>query len=827
MTESRGSQGGAAASSASRSLQPEALRRCCDPASLPFESTAELPDLDDAIGQVRAAEAVRFGIGIKRPGFNIFALGPSGVGKEHLVRRALKTQAAREPVPDDWCYVNNFIDAHKPVAMRLPAGRAMPFRRDMERLVNELMVAIPAAFEGEEYRHRREVIEEELKQRQGTAFEALQRKALDKSVGLIRTPMGLALAPLKGGEVVKPEDFEKLDEAERTRIQSDIEALQGELQTLFRQIPVWERETREKLRALHRDVVSYAVGHLIDEPRQRYRDIPVVSDYLASVQADVIDNAEVFMRRSMPQEADAPGPMPGMPALGPDALFRRYQVNVIVANVPDSGAPVIFEDHPSLENLIGRIEHISQFGALVTDFNLIKGGSLHRANGGYLVLDTRRLLVQPFAWEELKRALRSRLARIQSMGQLMSLVSTVSLEPGAIPLDVKIVLLGDRLLYYLLSRHDPDFHELFKVPADFDDRIAFDPDGLMLYARMIATLARREKLRPLDRSAVARVIEHASRVAEDSERLTANLEGIADLVREADFWAGEGGAGRIAAEHVERAIEAHIRRADRVREHVQEEIRRGTILIDTAGAVVGQVNGLSVMQLGDFAFGQPSRITARVRLGRGQVVDIEREVELGGPIHSKGVLILSSYLAARYAAERPLSLNASLVFEQSYGGVEGDSASSAELYALLSALAAAPIRQSLAVTGSVNQLGQVQAIGGVNEKIEGFFDVCRAAGLLDGHGVLIPASNVKHLMLRRDVIEAVAAGTFHIYAVERIDQGIEILTGIAAGAPDAKGSYPPDSINGRVEARLAGFAEAARRFAQQGRDRGDEGPAAH
>ena len=827
MTESSGSQGGAAASSAGRSLQPEALRRCCDPASLPFESTAELPDLDDAIGQVRAAEAVRFGIGIKRPGFNIFALGPSGVGKEHLVRRALKTQAAREPVPDDWCYVNNFIDAHKPVAMRLPAGRAMPFRRDMERLVNELMVAIPAAFEGEEYRHRREVIEEELKQRQGTAFEALQRKALDKSVGLIRTPMGLALAPLKGGEVVKPEDFEKLDEAERTRIQSDIEALQGELQTLFRQIPVWERETREKLRALHRDVVSYAVGHLIDEPRQRYRDIPVVSDYLASVQADVIDNAEVFMRRSMPQEADAPGPMPGMPALGPDALFRRYQVNVIVANVPDSGAPVIFEDHPSLENLVGRIEHISQFGALVTDFNLIKGGSLHRANGGYLVLDTRRLLVQPFAWEELKRALRSRLARIQSMGQLMSLVSTVSLEPGAIPLDVKIVLLGDRLLYYLLSQYDPDFHELFKVPADFDDRIAFDPDGLMLYARMIATLARREKLRPLDRSAVARVIEHASRLAEDSERLTANLEGIADLVREADFWAGEGGAGRIASEHVERAIEAHIRRADRVREHVQAEIRRGTILIDTAGAVVGQVNGLSVIQLGDFAFGQPSRITARVRLGRGQVVDIEREVELGGPIHSKGVLILSSYLAARYAAERPLSLNASLVFEQSYGGVEGDSASSAELYALLSALAAAPIRQSLAVTGSVNQLGQVQAIGGVNEKIEGFFDVCRAAGLLDGHGVLIPASNVKHLMLRRDVIEAVAAGKFHIYAVERIDQGIEILTGIAAGAPDAKGSYPPDSINGRVEARLAGFAEAARRFAQQGRDRGDEGPAAH
>jgi lon-related putative ATP-dependent protease len=793
---------------------PEALRRCCDAADFSFESTAELPDLDGVIGQDRALEAIRFGIGIKRPGYNLFALGPSGVGKEHLLRRSLADRSAREPVPDDWCYLNNFAEPHKPDGMRLPPGRALPFRRDMERLVDELKAAIPAAFESEDYRHRKEVVEEELKHHHESAFEALQQKAVAKNVGLVRTPVGLALAPLRGGEVIKPDEFEKLPEAERDAIKREIEALESELQALLRQVPLWEREQRERMRALNREVTSFAVRGLIDEVRGRSRDLPAVLDYLDKVQADVIDNAYAILRIAQgPPGEGAPAPQ-GVSGGGEAALFRRYQVNVVVSNEPGAGAPVVFEDHPSFENLVGRVEYISQFGTLITDFNLIKAGALHRANGGYLVLDARRLLLQPFAWEELKRALRSRLIRIQSLGQLTSLVSTVSLEPEPIPLDVKVVLTGDRALYYLLARLDPDFPELFKVPADFDERTLLSDESRLLYARMIATMARQEKLRPLDREAVARVIERAARLAEDSERLTTHLEGIADLLREADFWAGEAGANHITGAHVLRAIEARTRRSDRIRERVQEEIGRGTTLIDTKGAVVGQVNGLSVIQLDDFAFGRPSRITARVRLGRGQVVDIEREVALGGPLHSKGVLILSSYLAARYAADKPLSLNASLVFEQSYSGVEGDSASSAELYALLSALSEAPIRQSLAVTGSVNQLGQVQAIGGVNEKIEGFFDVCKAAGPADGQGVLIPAANVKHLMLRQDVVDAVAAGKFHIYEVETIDQGIEILTGIPAGAPDAKGAYPPDSVNGRVEARLAAFAEAARRFAR-------------
>ena len=464
---------------------------------------------------------------------------------------------------------------------------------------------------------------------------------------------------------------------------------------------------------------------------------------------------------------------------------------------------------------------MAQLGALVTDFNLIKAGALHRANGGYLILDARKVLLQPFAWEELKRALSSEEIRIEVLGQTLSLISTVSLEPESIPLDVKVVLLGERLLYYTLSQLDPDFAELFKVAADFEDQMDRTPENHLLYARMIATMVRQEGLRPFDREAVARVIEQSARLAGDAERLSTHVRSIADLLREADYWAGEAQHSVVTAADVQRAIDAQVYRSDRVRERIQEEIQRGTILIDTQGAAVGQVNGLSVLTLGQFAFGRPSRITALVRLGRGEVIDIEREVALGGPIHSKGVLILSSYLGARYARDQPLSLSASLVFEQSYSGVEGDSASSAELYALLSALADLPIKQSLAVTGSVNQHGQVQAIGGVNEKIEGFFDICRAQGMNGEQGVLIPASNVKHLMLRPDVVEAVAAGHFHVYPVETIDQGIELLTGVPAGEPDETGAFPAGSVNQRVEARLRELAE--RRLAFGVPERGSAG----
>ncbi|HLF98217.1 MAG TPA: Lon protease family protein, partial [Methylococcaceae bacterium] len=462
-----------------------------------------------------------------------------------------------------------------------------------------------------------------------------------------------------------------------------------------------------------------------------------------------------------------------------------------------------------------RVEHLSQLGMLVTNFLQIKPGALHQANGGYLLLDAIKLLSQPFSWEALKRALSTREIRIESLGQMYSLVSTVSLEPEPIPLDVKVVLMGDRLLYYLLAQYDPEFSELFKVAADFEDETPRSAENDLLYARLVGTLARRDKLRPFDRGAVARVIEHSARRAEDSEKLSTHMESLADLVREADYWAGQGGRTAVAGEDVERAIEAQIHRADRLRERSHEAILRGTLHIDTTGEQVGQVNALSVFQLGQFAFAQPTRVTAVTRLGSGALIDIQREVKLAGPIHSKGVLILSSFLASRYAAEQPLSLSASLVFEQTYGHVEGDSASVAELCALLSSLAGLPIRQSLAVTGSVDQFGRVQAIGAVNEKIEGFFDICSRRGLNGAHGVLIPAANVPHLMLRRDVIEAAQAGRFHIYPLETVDQAVELMTGVPSGEADGQGGFPEGSVSRRVADRLKKLAEIRRAYGKE------------
>jgi len=493
----------------------------------------------------------------------------------------------------------------------------------------------------------------------------------------------------------------------------------------------------------------------------------------------------------------------------------------MVDHSESKGAPVVYEDNPTYQNLVGEAEYMAQLGAIFTDFGLLRPGALHQANGGCLLLDAVRVLSLPYAWEGLKRALRSGQIRIESLGQALSLISTASLEPEPIPLNVKVVLLGERLLYYLLVQRDSEFNELFKVAVDFDEEVDRSPSSQLVYAKLIGRLARQEKLLPFDRGGVARVIEQSSRLVSDAEKLSLHNQTLSDLLREADYWARKAGSNLVAAGDVQRAIDSQVYRASRLRDRYQEEVLRGTLLIDTQGAKVGQVNGLSVVQPGRFAFGHPSRITARVRLGRGEVVDIEREVELSGPIHSKGVLILSGFLGARYAPDRPLSLSASLVFEQSYSGVEGDSASSAELYALLSALSEAPIKQSLAVTGSVNQRGEVQAIGGVNEKIEGFFDLCQARGLTGEQGVLIPASNVKHLMLRRDVVEAVGAAKFHVYPVETIDQGISLLTGLEAGERDSSGSFPEDSINHRVEMRLIALAEKRAAFGQPSQSRGE------
>jgi predicted ATP-dependent protease len=642
----------------------------------------------------------------------------------------------------------------------------------------------------------------------------------------MRTPAGLALVPLQENEegereVVSPDEFAKLPEEEREQRQADIAELQEQLQSTMNQARDWEREARQRVKEIDREVALFAVGDRIQALIDKYDDLPPVVEYLNHVREDIIDNVEEFRTAEKVPQQVMGIPVPRMFTESP--AFRRYQVNVLIDRSEAEGAPVIYEDHPTYLNLVGRIEHLAQMGALFADFSLIKPGALHRANGGYLIIDVREMLLQPYAWDGLKRALRAREIRIESLGQALSLVSTVSLEPEPIPLDVKIVLIGDRRLYYLLHRYDPDFPELFKVEADFDQSVDRDATDGLEYARLIATMARRDGLKPFDAGAVARVVERSARLSGDAKKLSLHLLGVSDLLREADYWAAENGNGAVTALDVHKAIESQTHRADRIRERMQERIQRGIALIDVTGTASGQINALSVISLGNLTFGIPHRVTARTRLGKGDLVDIEREVELGGPIHSKGVLILSSYLGARYAADRPLSLSASLVFEQSYGQIEGDSASMAELCALLSALAQVPIRQSLAITGSVNQYGLAQPIGGVNEKIEGFFDVCATAGLTGDQGVLIPVSNVQHLMLRHDVVSAVEDGKFNVTAYADVDEAIELLTGVPAGEPDAGGVFPDGTINQLVAARLIELAEIARSFSNPPQDEDGNG----
>jgi lon-related putative ATP-dependent protease len=797
------------------------LCRHCDPQSLGFETTAEVEIMADFIGQTRAVEAVNFGIGIHQYGYNLFALGPAGTGKQSFIQHFAATRAANEAVPPDWCYVNNFADNRKPRALELPPGKAAELDADMSMLVEELGSTIPGVFKSDEYRTRSETIEQELNELQEEAFEALGKKAEARHIMLMRTPTGFTLAPVRDGKPVSPKEYRKLPEEERNRIEADTNALQEELRDMLHKVPQWQEETRRKFADLNREMAAGVVSHRIDSLRQKYQAQTGVVEYLNAVEEDIIGNFRKFLPEEQRQASLFGVELPGQ--VEETHWFNRYRVNVLLAHELNDGAPVVYEALPSYNNLLGRIEHQAVQGALLTDFTMICPGALHRANGGYLILDAFKVLTQPFAWEGLKRALNSRKITIESLAQITSLISTVSVEPEPIPLDVKVILIGEPILYYLLSYYDPEFADLFKVQVDFDSRMDRSHDSQQQYARLIATLARQEQLLPFDRAAVASVIDQGARLVEDSEKLATHMRSLKDLLQESDYWARERQADVVEAVDVQRTIDAQIHRADRLRARVQEEIRRGTILIDTDGSKIGQINGLSVWMLGGFGFGSPSRITARVRLGKGRVVDIEREVEMGGPIHSKGVLILSHFLGARYALDYPLSLSASLVFEQSYGGVEGDSASSAELYALLSALAEVPLRQSLAVTGSVNQHGEVQAIGGVNEKIEGFFDICASRGLSGEQGVLIPATNVKHLMLRHDVVDAVAAGKFAIYPVSHVDEGIELLAGVAAGARDAQGAFPDGSINRRVEDRLIRFSEQLRRFGADTNTNGDAG----
>jgi lon-related putative ATP-dependent protease len=790
-------------------LAVESLYHSCDLSQLSFQTTADLHDDHEHLGQKRAMDALKFGIGMKHDGYNLFVLGSTGLGKNTTVKKLLARESVSAEIPADWCYINNFTEHHNPLILKLPAGYGHRLQLDMLQLLDDLLVAIPAAFESDEYRTRALAIQEEYKQKEMAAFKELTEIADKKNIAILRTPGGYTLGPMKNGRVLSPDEFDKLDSKEQEEIKKVVDEIENELIQTIHKIPVWYKENREKIKALNREISEIVVNQYITELTTKYNELPEVSNFIDSVKKDIIINVNEFRKYGAEKESGNGNRQIILSA------FSKYQVNVLVDNSETKGAPVIYEDNPSYMNLIGRIEHIAQYGTLLTDFTLIKAGALHRANGGYLVLDARKVLMSPFSWEGLKRALHAHEVRIESLEKMLSLASTTSLQPEPVPINVKVVLTGSRLLYYLLKQYDPEFVLLFKVAADFAEDIERTDENSELYARLIAGLQKENELTPFNKNAVQRIIEHCSRLVEDSEKLSLHMGNLLDLLREGDYWAKQANRQEISEDDIQKAIDTRRYRLDQIRERVHEQVIRGNYLLDTSGEKVAQINALSVIQLGDYTFGRPSRITATARLGQGKVIDIEREVELGGSIHSKGVMILSSYLANRYAKDQPMSLSASLVFEQSYGFVEGDSASAAELCALLSALADIPIKQNFSVTGSVNQYGEIQTIGGVNEKIEGFFDICNARTLTGDQAVVIPRSNVKHLMLREDVREAVKQNRFAIYSVQNIDQMMALLTGKPAGIKDKSSNYPEGTINYLVQKRIEKLNKLRKSYAAE------------
>jgi predicted ATP-dependent protease len=801
-------------------LTPEQLRRTFDArlvaealaegTAAPAESPAEI------VGQGRAVAALRFGLTIPDGGFNIYAAGPPGIGKMTAVQAFIEDLARARPTPPDWCYVNNFDDPYQPNVIRLPAGRGRALQQDVKALIDHIRQEIPRVFESDEYGVQRDDVLKALSGKRDGLLGELSERALAQGFAIQPQPVGLLIIPLKDGEPLSDQDFQVLTPEEREDLMLRRNALQDELKAVMKQIRALERDARDRLQELDRRVALFVVGDQIDDLREGYADVPEVPEFLDAVRKDILENIEVFKggRAQGESAAEAALASPWLKELP----FRRYLVNVLVDNSRSSGAPVVVEYNPTYANLLGRIEKETQLGALYTDFTMIKPGAIHRALGGFLVIPAEDLLRDPFSWDGLKRALRSREIQVEEPAERLGFVAAKSLRPEAIPLDVKVVVVGPPTPYYLLHAYDDEFATLFKVKADFDVTMPADEGNMRGFLRQVAAITRKEGLRELEPEAGVALLERSARIAEDQHKLSTNFGALTDVVREASFWAGQAGAERIGAEHVRKALEEKIYRSGLAQERLRELIARGTLLVDTAGAVVGQVNGLAVLRIGDHEFGKPSRITATAGPGRGTILDIEREVQLGGPIHTKGVLILSGYLAGRYGGERPLTLAARLVFEQSYEGVDGDSASCAEVYALLSVLAGLALRQDVAVTGSVNQLGQVQAVGGINEKIEGFFDVCAARGLTGQQGVMIPPANVQHLALRGDVVAAVAEGRFHIWAPETVDDGSELLTGTPAGSLDAAGNYPEESVNGRVQRRLRDFAERLKEAGKEGDD---------
>ena len=789
-------------------LPIEKLRKVCDPSFMQCESTSNLVPLNEIIGQERAVRALKFGLGIKDRGFNMYVAGYPGTGRKTAVKNFVEAQAKIQPIPPDWCYVNNFVNQYEPNSIQLPPGKGKDFRNDMKNFIDNVKNALPKAFESEDYATRRDTTIRGLENQRKQLIDELSVKAQREGFVIQTTPIGLLLIPVLDGKPLSEEEMLALPQKTRDKLQEKKEQLETEFRNTMRQLIDMERKIHESLRKLNKEVALFAIGNQVETLFEKYRNTPEVTAYLKAVEDDILDNLSQFVKRGGETE-QFPFPMPWMK----EEPFKKYDVNVVIDNSDTKGAPVIVETNPTYHNLLGKTEKEAQFGALTTDFSMIRGGSIHKANGGYLIIPVEELLRNPLSYDGLKRDLRDGNLSIEEPEERYGFLSVKTLKPQPIPLSTKVILIGDPYVYQLLFQLDADFKALFKIKAEFDSVMDRTEEKIDQYADWVCSLCEKENLKHLDGTAVAKLVEHSSRIADDQYKLSTQFSTVADIIREANFYALQENAVFMTGDHVKKAIEEKVYRSKLIQEKIQEMIKRGFFLIDTTDQSVGQVNGLSVMGLGDFAFGNPSRVTASIGLGREGVIDIEREAKMGGPIHTKGVLILSGYLNEKYARDKPLSLSARLVFEQNYESVEGDSASSTELYSILSALSGLPVKQNIAVTGSVNQKGDVQAIGGVNEKIEGFFEVCKLKGLSGQQGVMIPESNVQNLMLKEEVVEAAKDGKFNIYSVKTIDEGIEFLTGRKAGLRRADETFEEDTVNYLVDKKLKEMANKLNQYA--------------
>ncbi|MCB9514095.1 MAG: AAA family ATPase [Candidatus Krumholzibacteriia bacterium] len=789
----------------SRRLSAEQLRWTCDESAFDFDSTKSVPALKEIVGQPRAIQSLEFGLKIQNQGYNIYVSGLSGVGRMTLIKTHLEELVKFAPRPEDICFVHNFEDPDVPKALILPPGKGADLRRHVNQLVDTLREEVPRAFESKEYEGEVSAVAQASQARQQELLSGLESYASERGYTIEFTKVGITLQPVKDGEALDAEAVAKLGAAEREALDQAREEVQGEVQRFLKAAKELNKETRERIEEIKNRVGVFVVGSIVDIYKDKYGEHPAVLTYLDAFQQHAVEQLSDFG-----EDEERPQlPLMGVKPEPEGDKFAKYRINVVVDNSATEGAPVVIETSPSYYNLFGRIERKSYMGAMVTNFQMIKAGSILKARGGYLVVNALDVLTSPGVWESLKKVVKYEQVRIEDLGEQYSLVPLAGMKPEPIPTTLKILMIGSARIYRLLQNVDEDFRKIFKVKVDFDSRMPMDM-ARQDYPAFISTRVRAEGLLHFDRSGVAAVIEDAARQVDDRDYASTRFADAADLVRESSYFAHQEGAKLVSRQHVERALDEKRFRSNLIEERIQQLFAEGTVLVDLEGERVGQVNGLAVLDLGDIRFGKPSRITVKTWMGRAGVVDIEREAKLAGQIYQKGVLILSGYLGAKYAQGRPLALSASIAFEQSYDGVDGDSASSTELYALLSSLSGLPIRQGVAVTGSVNQHGEVQAIGGANEKIEGYFAVCKLKGLTGEQGVMLPASNRRHLMLSPEVRDAVEAGRFHVWSVESIDQGIEILTGVPAGEADAEGVFPEGTVHRAVQDRLDGFMEGLR-----------------